>query len=508
MELKTVRQPLSVNDIAYTAVAEIPVDEDLVMPDYYSEINKLLKCKVEGRVTSKSINGQVATADGHITANIIYCDNDGVLQNFEHIFPFSKTFNLSEELGGCMIETSLKTEYCNCRALSERKITLHGSVTLEIKLIKRSRVDIIADVSEDYVQLERKEVPAINSMGMNDKYFLVEEDLVLSAGQPSVDCIIKYSAFPTVSEVKLLKDKVSVRGNLAVSVLYRNKQNCSIFKSIVPFAQIIEMNSVTENCVCTAKAKLCYLEITPKKTDGEARIMTLNAKVEITAESYCDQQIPVIVDAFSTDYDITMEKSDCKIQKVLGHISDTYMYKSNLEFKDADIKSIIDSWIETEVGGCTIDNNLITVKGTLNVCILIANDDGKISYLEKKQDFDYKKVVDFLCTGELSCSSVFEPVSISYTILSDNNIEYRVEYRVNLSFREEKSISVLTEINSGNKKKKNINDCSLIIYYADTGEKVWDIAKKFNTNVSDMREINGLGSDVIENKMRILIPIF
>ena len=98
MELKTVRQPLSVYDVAFSGVAEIPVDEDLIMPDFYSEINKLLKCKVEGRVTSKSVNGQIVTVDGHIFANIIYCDSEGVLQNFEHLFPFSKTFNVSEEL--------------------------------------------------------------------------------------------------------------------------------------------------------------------------------------------------------------------------------------------------------------------------------------------------------------------------------------------------------------------------------------------------------------------------
>lgn len=508
MELKTVRQPLSINDAAFTGTAEIPVDEDLVMPDFYSEINKLLKCTVEGRVTSKSINGQTATVDGHVFVNVIYCDSDGTLQNFEHLFPFSKTFNFNEDFSGCRIETALKTEYCNCRAVSERKITLHGNIALQLKIFKRNKVDIIADVSDDFIQFQRREVPAINSVGVNEKYFLLEEDLILSQGQPPVECIIKYSAFPTVSEVKQLKDKVTVKGNLAINVLYRNNRNCYTFKSIIPFAQIIEMNGVTENCVSTAKAKLCYLEITPKKGDGEARAMTMNAKIEINCESYCDEQIPVIVDAFSTEYDISMEKTDCKIEKVLGHLSDTYMYKTDLEFKDADIKSIIDSWSETEITGCNASDNLITVKGNITICILTANDNGKVNYLEKKQEFEYKKEMDLKLSGTLDCFSVFEPISVSYTILSENNVEYRVEYRVNLSLKEAKNISVLTEICCGNKKQKDNRDCSLIIYYADAGEKVWDIAKKFNTNISDMREINSINAENIETDMRILIPVF
>ncbi len=509
MELKTVRQPLAVNETVYSGNGEIPVDEDFVLPDYYAEINKLLKCKVEGRVTSKSINTQSVTVDGHLCINILYCDKNGQLHSFEHITPISRSFDTSVEITGATVEAALKTEYANCRVVTERKVSVHGALSLSVKAVQQKKYDVVADITDNDIQIDRKEFPALNSIGNAEKNMLIEEELMLSPGQPPVEGVLRYCASPTVTEVKAVRNKAAVKGNLAVTVLYRSGKQCAVYKCSVPFSQLLDIGGMNEDCICTAKAQLCYLEIAPAKGDGEIRKMTLNAKLALCAQSYCDDKIPVIIDAYSTDYELSMKKTDMSIEKVLGHISDTYMFKNTLEFGDCDISNIIDSWTEIDIIGCTYKDGEITVNAGVNICILAANSDERVGFYEKKVDMVYKKHTDFDCSGRIKCDTHFEPVSVSFTLLSDSSVEYRIEYRVNLSLREENCLAMLTEINCDSKAPKvKRQDCSLIIYYAQSGERVWDIAKTYNSDVMQMREINSLTEDFIENNKRILIPLF
>ena len=508
MELKTVRQPLAVNETVYSGNCEIPVDEDFVLPDYYAEINKLLKCRVEGRITSKNINSQSITLDGHLCINILYCDKSGQLYNYEQIFPISRSFDTSSDVSGAIVETALKTEYANCRVVTERKVSVHGALSLCIKAILQNKYDVVADIDDNSIQIDRKEFPALNSMGNAEKNQLIEEELVLSDGQPPIEGILRYSASPTVTEVKAVKNKAAVKGNLAVTVLYKSGKQCAVYKCSVPFSQLLDIGGINEDCICTAKAQLCYLEIVPRKSDSQVRSMMLNAKLALTANSYCDDKIPVIIDAYSTEYELMMKKTDMTIEKVLGHISDTYMFKNTLEFGDYEISNIIDSWTETEVQSCAFKNGEICVNALVNICILTTDSEDKVAYFEKKLEMVYKKTTDFVCTGNLKCDSHFEPVTVSFTLLSDSSAEYRIEYRVNLSLIEENRVAMLTEIDCDSKKQKEKNnDCSLVVYYAENGERVWDIAKAYNSDITQIREINSIACDVIDSSRRILIPL-
>ena len=48
---------------------------------------------------------------------------------------------------------------------------------------------------------------------------------------------------------------------------------------------------------------------------------------------------------------------------------------------------------------------------------------------------------------------------------------------------------------------------ALTIYYCDTGEEVWQIAKRYNTSVDAIMQSNDLEDDRIGDKRTLLIPI-
>ncbi|MEE0839274.1 MAG: DUF3794 domain-containing protein, partial [Acutalibacteraceae bacterium] len=120
MDYKTVKQALSINEAVFSTTGEIAVDEDFVLPDFYPEVVKILKCKAQARVASKNANGTSVTLDGHICVDLLYCDKDGNLCSFQQVLPFNKIFDTETDVTGGCVTCKIKTDYLNCRAVTER----------------------------------------------------------------------------------------------------------------------------------------------------------------------------------------------------------------------------------------------------------------------------------------------------------------------------------------------------------------------------------------------------
>lgn len=507
MDFKTVRQTMTVNETVFNATGEIPVDEDFVLPDFYPEIIKVLKCKAVARVASKGTNGTTAQIDGHICITLLYCDKNGCLRNYEHIAPFSKVFEANEDISGGIVKCKIKPEYINSRAVTERKAAVHGAFSVSIQVKVKKQHDIIVDIDDDTVQTSRGEYSFLNAISNAEKNYVIEQELELSGGQQTIESIIRCDAFPVITEIKAVRNKAAVKGNLTVSLLYSDGKQCIPYKSVIPFSQFIDIQGISEECVCTGKVQLCFLEVKPRSIDGEWRSMMLTAKLSISVETFCEGEVPVIKDAYSTKYELEMERRGISLEKILGHISDSFMFKKTIELPRGALGSVIDTWSENEIESCTFNNGVVTVKGYITVCILVYDKDGRAGYFEKKEEFTFEKSTDYSFDGALICSPVIEPVTSSYAILSDTNLEYRIEYRINLSLCEEKKVSLLTNISPCEGGVKSKNDCSLIIYFAAKGENIWDIAKKYNTDLREMIKINSLEGELLGSDCQLLIPL-
>ncbi|MEE0839883.1 MAG: DUF3794 domain-containing protein, partial [Acutalibacteraceae bacterium] len=362
------------------------------------------------------------------------------------------------------------------------------------------------DIEDDTVQTDKKEVPFLNVIGSAEKGLLIEQELELSAGQLSVDSVLRCEATPLITEIKAVRNKAAVKGNLTVSVLYRSGKQCVPYKSTVPFSQFIDIQGINEECICTGRVQLCYLEVKPHNVEGQCRGMSLCAKLNVSAETYCAGEVPVINDAYSTQNELEMQKAKVSIERVMGHLSDSFMVKKTFDFSPGTFGNIIDCWTDTEVDSCTFSQGNIEIKGNFLLCVLAFDADNRVCYHEKKSDFSFVKASELNCEGKILSEPVIEPVTCSYTILTDSSLEYRVEYRLNVSLREERTLSLLTHI-AGEAKAIKDENISMVMYFAKKGESVWDIAKKYSADIKSMRTTNDLNTEQLDCDKRILIPL-
>ena len=133
MEEMNRENTISTEAVVYEGQAEQGIELDYVLPDYYPEIFKVLKCSLSPAIVSKTISGDNRLLlDGVVYIRVMYlAENSEELHCVEQRTTWSKAVELGKKPieGEPAIRVTAKSDYCNCRAVSPRRIDVRGAIS-------------------------------------------------------------------------------------------------------------------------------------------------------------------------------------------------------------------------------------------------------------------------------------------------------------------------------------------------------------------------------------------
>jgi len=501
MELNITKQTVSINELSFNQNVEQGVDFTVNVPEYCGSIQRILKYCLNPRIFSKSINGQILSVEGNACFSIIYIDESGCVSSYECVTPFSKSIDLGANLDYLCINVKPRCSYINAKAITSSRVDVNSVIELSIKVFSKKTTEIISDIDCPDVFANRGEAPATIPINCSEKSIIIEDEIALPSDYPSIQSLLRYDSSVSINDTKIVNDKIIAKGQLDVHALYsaENRKNLFILDQTLPFSQIIDIDGINENCSCSVSAEIMSLDIKPKSNyDGEIRCLALCAKLCLTAEASCNNNIAVIFDAYSSKYDTVSETNDTVFEKHINSLSEVFACKKNIEFSEGDVANIIDIWGSAILQGYRTEGNSIVLNGCITVCSICENSEGEINYFERPIDFEYKTD----CENNLE-NMRFEPlidvVGIKHTASVGGSIEIVAELSLIVKIFEIKKINILTAFSAKNEPVKYHNDCSVIIYYAERGELTWNIAKRFNASPEDIMSVNSVSSVIPEN---------
>ncbi|MBQ8532059.1 MAG: DUF3794 domain-containing protein [Clostridia bacterium] len=509
MEEKCLKTSVFVNDTVYSESTEQAVDIDFTLPDYCPDISKIFKCQSVPRVSSKGINGKTVTVDGTVLLTLLYTDNQGNLCSYEYQYPFSKNIEMPNEHSGVNLFCKTRTEYINCRAVTGRKVDIHGAVGIFIKAFKRRSTEIISDIDDGNIELHRGIAPATVPMGYSEKYLMVEDELHIGQGQPSVRNILRCEAKSCVRETKVINDKAVVKGEMTVCVLYcpeggGNPQNV---KTVIPFSQIVDVDGITESCNCDTTSEIAFFEVKPRvSSTGETKMFSVTAKILLTCSATCGNEIAVVLDAFSRKFQAEATRNKVCFEKITTNISETYHCKKSVEL-EMPVESVLDLWCNVGPTSVKFEDGNMIICGTVTASMIVCGEKNNTFYCEKSVDFEYKYPVNN-STGTLHAEPEIEILSCGYTLTSPENMEVRIDLTVNAAVYERSEMSLISDFRIDESRPAvRKGRGAMVIYFPSEGECVWDIARNYNASVEEIMRINELETESVPQGKMILVPM-
>ena len=133
MELKVFKDTIATYGGRWETRLELPVETEILIPDYLPAVFKIVKCLIEPVVLQNRVTGSRWQTEGYLRCTVYYqSDEPGCrLYRTEQKFAFEKSVELpSGSYAEGPAQIWGEPEYCNCRAVSEHRIDLRGAYIL------------------------------------------------------------------------------------------------------------------------------------------------------------------------------------------------------------------------------------------------------------------------------------------------------------------------------------------------------------------------------------------
>ncbi len=511
MEYQLKKEKCPTCETVLEATSEQPVDLDFSLPDYCPDIERILKCRICPSVTSKNISGDRLDVDGIAVIRLYYLDaKKQAIRICEHTSPFSCSFTLKEASQDFVPVVRLRTEYLNCRALSPRRLDIHGAFSVCAVVYKRAFREYCCNVEGDDIQ-QKKHSEQISSLcGIGQQQFSVSEVLDIGQGKGSPEGILRSELNVNVHDCRAVSDKLMLKGEAVLRILYitdieTGAQDTMTFQ--IPISQVVDVQGITEQSQNEINVDILNYDVSLKSEyDESSTLVTLDAKLCATVWAYESQSIDVIDDVYSTAYELDMTQKQTGFTRLLSVSDEMVSAKADVSITDGSITKIIDIWSDSVNSIASYENDVLTVKGKVNCGIFALDGDGVPFYAERAVEFSVSPNVPKELS-DVRVHTCLVPV-LGFRITGNNTIEISADIAMNAAIFENRSCKAVTEVGAGeeNKREKD-KTAALTLYYADEGESLWSIARQYCTSVEAIRLENELSDETVNAIGMILIPM-
>ena len=490
----------------YESTLEQSVDTDFTLPDYYPEVQRILKIIPEINVMSSQCSNNGISIGGQVTITMLYIGSDEQMNSFSHIYPFTKSQE-ADVVDGGTVSVLPYIGYINSKAVGPRRVEVHGSIALAVTVGGIENNAVLCSTDCEGIYLKNLTKPSVSFGETTVKSVFIEDEFQLSQTQPSISKILRSNASAEITECKYVSEKTVLKGELTVEILYCgvNTEKPILLSEKRGFSQIVDCTLNCEEVDFDTAIRVESLELHPKTgLDGEVKNVSFEARVGLQITPYCRTENSFSVDAFSGKYLADIKYSNINVENAVHKIFENYLCKKKLDFGNT-LKTVYDIWCKATVEHCAKDNADVLIKGTVNVSILGCEFEGNAVFFERPIEYEYRYPLNDTVKA-IRCKPSVTVSAVGYSLSEDGTADISVELKIKgIVF----SVEVLKAVSSIAVDFENTvsrdNDTAMILYYPEN-ETVWDIALKYSTCPKKICEANLLDSEDTVCNSVLLIP--
>ncbi|MEG0663974.1 MAG: DUF3794 domain-containing protein [Clostridia bacterium] len=512
MELNLVKEEISANETVYNGSLELGVESDYVLPDYLPDINRILKCTINGRITSKQFFGDKATIDGYSLIKLVYLsDNLKAIKIAQIRIPFSKNYETKTKDESLFIEAQCLTDYCNCRVINQRRVDIRGAISIFIRLSHQKINSIITDVAGKDIQLNKNLISSLKTIAIQSKQFTLTDEIDFNEDDSDIAEIINISAVEKLEDVKIITNKVILKGDVKIKAFCQKEDDDKIdytyVNRTIPFSQIIDLDGINEDSFVNVKVEIIgadgeIINESAKTAEGAE----FNVTILITIEGYKKSEDFIITDAYSIKYPCNFKSEQIPLQQNVASLDEQISFRDEFNLEEEQIYQVFETSSEIIDFKTEINDGIMLFKGDLLYQIIGQNTSNEIVLIEKNGTFEFKKQISNNLTEDIVFDGQVKFNEIPEYNLSEQSITIKGQIELSGLVLGKTYVDGITEIEVDEDNPKQLkSNAALIIYYADKNENIWDIAKKYNTNPEKIIEDNELDSKQTTEKTMLLV---
>ena len=498
------RAAVYIDESIYDGQAEQGVELDYVLPDYCPDIFKILSCTLSPKVVSYNVSGDCKlNIDGVVYIKVLYmAENSNDVYCVDQRYTYSKTVDMARKnmpWGQLLpdvtpaVSLSMKSDYCNCRAVSPRRIDVRGAVSCRIKAT--AGVEYALPEIPEELQVKTVEVSCCGKTLSAEKQVIIREEI--ETGAEGIAFIMQCSAVPKVTDLRVIADKAVLKGTVSISALYGifnpesgGASQTEKMTADIPISAILDIDGITDSHQCFPEISIMNFELIPKSDSG---ILSCEILAECKIRAQTENKICIATDTYSTDYETDFTSNTMKISSDPRVINENLSIRTNLNCDKGEIHSVWDVSGELKNAACRpTDDGKLLLTGQLFITAYGTNTDG-VPFCSEKQENIEERISAANVTPDTIVDFNAAVTDTGFSIKPDGTLDVTSTIAFEASLHNVNPVSAINEVTVYEDRPLDKSDeFALRICYTDDSSDCWSIAKRCGTTVKALMEENDI----------------
>ncbi len=515
------------------------IDDSLIVPDVKPDIKKILDVSARSFITDVTPGQDKVHVEGTVKATVLYLPDGDVIGRVKAL-EMSREFNITIDLKGITADNRVTAE-CETDApdsalINSRKVNIRVCVNVGVKICKREALEFpvgldtesvresappLADLlpfsarqtdeqskSENAIQLKKMPLRFADKQFYSDGSMIIRGQHEISAKLPQIGEALYVSATVEPDSISATDGNVKLAGNVKISVLYEDvadggengKSGIRTAEFSVPYDEQFDVPEAMEDMECEAEytVRETYTDVMDNM-DGERRTIGIEAVIGVNICGFRISEPGAITDGYCTDGRVlNLEFAETAPEQLIDTKTVQLSHKCMAKRKptDAEISGVCGIGIQkTSVDDVKIKDGTVYLKGSITVKILCSsnNENQPLYPIETTAEFEHSLDIDRELGEKVACDAKIFVNHPGYTISGSDSVDVRMLIGIYVKLVKNDRVKTVCSIEAVEPENTiESGTRSYIIYFVQSGDTLWNIAKRYKTTIDEIVANNGI----------------
>ena len=513
MQIDFKNETMPISELKWNRSVTLMAEGDVIVPDIKPDIHEILLSEAHPVITTQNISGGKLNLLGIATVHIVYLpEPDGLPKSIETRFDFQESLELPDN-DPMEISVNASLEHIEFSLINSRKLNIKTAISVNAQGYKKQVLTLLTDVHPDSpLKIRKKHLSTFRIVADTKRDILMTESLEVPSAKPDIDEIIRLSVKPRKGECKIGSGNILLKGSLLIDTLYCGldaEAGVQHMEHELAFSELQDVEELDEDCLCNVTYEVKNVYYTVKEdANGEDRIIALDVILQARITASKTQSSEMIDDCYSIVGVAQPLMQTMPLDELLSEGISHKSIKEILTVPDGvpAAGAVYNLQCKPKITEVSIADEAITIQGKLAAFVLYGcvDSDKPMYSLIREFDFTHTVPVEGI-TDSAHCECGVTEQGVSFTLNAASEIELRCVLEFYVRAVDRKEITLLTGCDI---EEDNIptDSPSMVIYFVQKGDTLWDIAKHYKTDCDRLTTLNKLENAPIFPGQKILIP--
>ena len=245
-----------------------------------------------------------------------------------------------------------------------------------------------------------------------------------------------------------------------------------------------------------------------ENSEGEIRGADTNVGLSLNINYYQDKTFEVIKDCYCLTKKANVKTNDIEIMSSKTDVDKQITVKDTVKVPDGapKIGQILDVDSKGYITGVEDDGENVMVKGSIDSYLVYMSEDANSPLYSAYKTTEFHETFAKPKGKTIDSVVSINTLGSSYSFVDESQAEIRCNLEVKGVITGVDKKSIISEIEFEELEQNSSSLPSFTVYFTQKGDKLWDVAKKYYTTVSCIKEMNNMETDELKEGTKLFIP--